>query len=178
MKTSSAWKEYPKYKNLINYIAFHNSNSNDYQENKDQAVLFYVEAANKFDEGKNTSFKSFIGKTVRNELIDYNRKKRSEIFFQDMKKEEEDNPEEWIVSNLASPEHNLSFKEKLEGLSEEAKEVIKIVLESPREIWEFMDTMWGKEYDRTNLLEYLKYEYGWGINKIWKIFNEIKSILK
>ncbi len=79
-----------------------------------------------------------------------------------------------------SPEGIAVRKDLIDRLSEEAKEVIKIIFNTPSELVEYL---WGckeKQVDKLtchDLRQYLRY-YGWKFTVIEGVFQEIKLFLR
>lgn len=170
------WGDFPKYKKLLNFIAWKQSSSyNDFEDNKSEIIITYVEAMDQFDPTAKTSKKSFLGKCAKNHLSHKNREKRKEVFFEDLFAQEGCDREDFYSPwETKTPETYLCFKESLNSLSKNAQEVIRIILDAPKETWDIINGF-NRKSNRANLIEYIRWEYEWGYNKIWKIFQEIKE---
>jgi len=87
--------------------------------------------------------------------------------------------EEWDMEdpNYGDPEISLIKKEKKDLLSEEAKQVIDIILNSPSEVLDSFKSKSGKKINKTKVYGYLKKELGWQWKTIWNVSKEIKEWL-
>lgn len=87
---------------------------------------------------------------------------------------------EHFEQQAVNPEGMAIRKDLVDRLSEEAKEVIKIIFNTPSEL---VDYLWGckeKQVDRltcSNIRQYLRY-YGWKHLVIEDAFQEIKLFLR
>jgi hypothetical protein len=75
------------------------------------------------------------------------------------------------------PERSASLKQALEGLSAEAREVVGIVLDCPRELVEFVTGKGtNRELTGATVQAWLRWN-GWKWRAIWAAFREVKKLL-
>lgn len=75
-----------------------------------------------------------------------------------------------------NPRRLLIWKETVENLSSEAREVVSILLSTPTEILGIVGTESPKAI-RGAIYKYL-WAHGWRWHRIWGAFREIKEVLK
>jgi len=95
------------------------------------------------------------------------------------KKVVEDELDEWLPGKGDNPEQALVFKELVHNLSTEAREVVEVVLNTPREMIELVRDMTsgrqGKMHlYRSNVTKFYR-KRGWSYNKINAAYQEIKN---
>jgi len=81
--------------------------------------------------------------------------------------------------NCDNPERQCEFMQLINNLSNEAKQVIRIVLDTPFELWAFLahsDSL-SKTVCVASLREYLRF-HGWRYAAINKAFEQISFIFK
>ena len=91
--------------------------------------------------------------------------------------------DELIEGSLAKPsfERLVFVKDLAERLSEEAREVIRIVLNAPEEMVEYL---WGSsekqitKITRHDLRQYLNWSCGWKFTHIARVFAELERFVK
>lgn len=74
------------------------------------------------------------------------------------------------------PSQVLMMKESLEGLSEEAKYVVHVLLEAPREVLHLEGSETAR-FMRTRLQKHLRDEKKWTWTQIWKVGKEIRATI-
>ena len=75
-----------------------------------------------------------------------------------------------------NPEQLLISKEK-KKLSQEAIQVINIILNSPSEVINTFKSKSGKKINKTKIYDYIRKELGWQWKTIWAVAKEIKEWL-
>ena len=83
-----------------------------------------------------------------------------------------------IIDNISkSIKHDkiCSFANLIIELPNDAKEVIKIVFETPAELMDMLPKKQPRGINKTLLIKYLR-KHNWTFPKIWKAFDDIKSI--
>jgi hypothetical protein len=81
-------------------------------------------------------------------------------------------------TNNSTPENLLIFKQTLENLSSDAREVIKIIFNTPIDLinMTMRPSKYSKKVTKQQLEEYLR-KQGWSFYRIWKTFKEIALAL-
>lgn len=74
--------------------------------------------------------------------------------------------------NSVTPEQEVSFKENIQSLSQEAQQVCKMIFDSPAEYISH-----APKLSRGKIKNELR-EKGWSWSQIWGTFKEIKSLIK
>ncbi len=174
----SFWYRLPQYENMLNSIAWKHAGNDPtkFEELKQEAYLGYIKPCNHYDPQQ--KFSTYIYKSVQNHLCDYHKKENKNPTIDFDPERTEETPWDLLPDTTPNSEERSAFMQKLESLSIEAQEVVSIILEAPTEIWTCLIN--GAETAcniRSNLLKYLNKKRGWGINKIWNIFNEIRGVL-
>ena len=133
-----------------------------------EAYLIFSEAINSFDPFK-AQFSTYFYWRLKKGLKSYIKTQQfdhSELFENDYIHE-------------VTPEHNATFNNLLDNISSEAKEVVKLCLDMPRElIWFGKKNCWdGKRYavSKNTVYQYLRDKY-WRHAKIERAFAEIANI--
>jgi hypothetical protein len=83
-----------------------------------------------------------------------------------------------LETDLMSPEETLIHKDALEKLSSEAKEVIILIFNAPKEI---LETLAADKYDKVSkrkIRDFLIREKGWERANVKKCFRELKLLFK
>jgi hypothetical protein len=116
-------------------------------------------------EPKKGSFSTLLTIKLRTGFIDYTRK-----FDVPVEQTAPDQLDE------RSPFDICSFKDMLSSMSEEAKEIVNIILDAPAETLDIIGTEPPKMI-RGAIQRYLHYELGWHWRKIWRAFRELKGAI-
>jgi len=84
-----------------------------------------------------------------------------------------DTPEDYLLRK----ERDRHFKQ-LEGLSEEAKQIVRLIFNSPKEIFTNGEYRgWNGKITKKSIERFVYNEWKWSYRKIWKAFKEIKEWL-
>lgn len=83
-----------------------------------------------------------------------------------------------LHSRILSPEETLLRKSTLENLSEEAKEVIRLIFIAPAEITEQFTSKTRNTISKVKLLNYLYRQLKWKRKKINSVEKELKEAVK
>lgn len=163
---------YEDYENLLRKIAHQFKNSGmEFGDLMSEANEAFVFASRKFEKSRETNFSTFLYTHVKYELINAvikNHKKWSE-------RTEAENVN--LAGNVSySPETRICFLNHLRSLSNEAQEVLKIVLSSPSDFLKEAGSLAPKKIRGVIYKKLLK--RNWPQRKIWKTFKEIKEALK
>jgi len=75
-------------------------------------------------------------------------------------------------------EKTVIFREGLRNLSSEARQVVKLILNTPSDIADLIVTPVKKELSSKTVAVFLTEYYGWSQQKIQKVFKEIRMMLK
>jgi len=84
--------------------------------------------------------------------------------------------EDKILSSKPMQEELVFFKSILKELSSDAKEVVKIVFNTPTEMLKMMPAKQPRGINKHQIQKHLKRK-GWTISRIWKSFEEITKAL-
>ena len=79
-------------------------------------------------------------------------------------------------TNKNTPEEYLFFKEILKELSFDAKEVVKIVFDTPVDLIKMLPAKQPRGINKHQIQKHLRRQ-GWTFTRIWKVFQEIKESL-
>lgn len=163
------WSKLPEFEGLINYIVLKFAhNSQQFEELKSEAIRMYGEIAEYWNPREESSLKSFIGKSIYQNLqVNKLVKKDRHLFLDDETME--------AFPSEENPERRSIFEDVIEELGEDAQEIVKIILNTPsewKEIWK-ADTCTRRRATLTKILR----GYGWGINRIQAVYSEIKTAL-
>lgn len=161
---------YEKYSRVIEAIArkIHNSTGLPLQDLIAEGNFAYARCM-KYYKVKQGNFKAYFGASVYKAMKNYadDRLKMQEVELADTNTTANDNPEK-----------NTIFKMMLETLSEEAKEVIQTVLETPRELIDFAKQEIGTTVVTMNVIrQYLFRKQNWKVHRIDSCFKEIRGVL-
>lgn len=134
-----------------------------------QACYEFMRACAGYKKSKG-EFGTYMFKTVKNNLITWAVKN-------DLPKDPELCPE--LVAPVPSPRRMLELKEWLGGLSEECREVARIILDGPAEVMEVAeDALLTRKAVMGALRRYLRKEHGWSWPTIWRVFREMRSAVE
>lgn len=125
-----------------------------------QACGFFVEACEKYDKNKG-AFPSYIEMSVWHKLVMWSMKN-------DTPPDPETIPESvFTAPKYLRPDRALMFKEWIDNLTDECREVAMIILNGPSEV---LDLVPGNNTVGllTKLKIYLREEKGWSFPKIWE----------
>lgn len=135
-----------------------------------------LSVAAKIEDIENIEVAGWVWRTIKHEMFNYINSRhiiQREVHLEDII----DDPFE-LRSHMLNPEealllkeHNIEFPDKLMTLSEEAKQVCRMVFESPEEFFSNAPKM-----ARGVIFRKLR-EFGWKWEQIWSSFTEIKKFL-
>ena len=165
-------KDYELCRPYLSHIALrlHYKTGFDYKELVSKANELFVESWYTYDpdEFPNTKLTTYVTSQVTPRLRNY-------VFRRDPMCQDD----EWHGDRLHSrhpewhPRKRLELKETIDGMSEEAKFVVSVILDCPAEILELDGTEKPKTI-RGALVRYLR-ESGWAWSLIWDTFKEVKT---
>ena len=166
---------YPKYQKCIHKLVWKcvKRSRFSFDELLSEANLGFIKAVDTYDESK-ACFHTHLYTTVNGALQNYcNQIDRFNAFYPHINLT--------IVSKTPNPEQEYSFKNLIESLSKEAREVVETVFNTPSEMIELIKTMSSNRQGhvhlrRSNLKQYFRNK-GWSHKLINLVFLEIKSIL-
>ena len=180
-------EEYKKYQNLIYQLAhrFAATTEIEFEELVSCANLEFMKCRETYDPLM-ASFSTYLTIKVKGLFIELAKKKYRRLSISvstissAMPDGQEINILEMTMDAKENPEERYFFKEILQGLSQDAKEVVKIVFETPLDLFNLIISE-KKEYDirknsRNKIQIYLR-EKGWTYCRIWRAFKEIKKAL-
>ena len=170
MRSKQINKLYEEHKKIIYKKArsFHKTTGHGLEDLVSEGNVLFMRAIQTYDKRKKIKFSTWLWKILTNGLITYTTK--TDIPNQDPELELLDCREQW------NPSACLIFKEKIENLSEEAKEVVGILLSCPGELLE-LSGIEAPKIVRGKLKRYLKEESNWTWEKIYNSFREIREVL-
>ena len=170
MRSKQINKLYEEHKRIIYKQArsFHNTTGHLFEDLVSEGNVLFMKAIETYDEKKKIKFSSWLWRILTNGLVTYTAK--TDIPNLDPDLEHLDYRERW------NPLAHLIFKEKVESLSEDAKEVVGILLSCPGELLE-LSGIEAPKIVRGKLKRYLKEESNWTWEKIYNSFREIREVL-
>ena len=125
---------------------------------------------------KGKGFRTLLSKSLNNHFIDMIRTEQRQykkmIFYTD---------DSYILQDMFVTKQNavtnINLKEKIMNMSEEAKEVIDIILHGPEEVFEcFFDSTFPPKMIRGQISRILK-QKKWGCSKIQRAYREIRTTI-
>ncbi len=158
-----------KYEGVVKGLA--NSLSSSERELPDligEGALAYVEARKSFD-GDKGEFSTHLWWQCVGRMRHFKKKAATNPHI------DCDIPDIAFGSQPARQESWVGFKQFLESLSEEAGEVVRVIFESPAELYEYSSQ---KGLSPRALARFFTKERGWGYAKVWAACDEIKHKLK
>lgn len=165
--------DYKDYKGLIFHLAgrYHpNIHGMSLDELISEGNLEFVRCQPDFDPAKNTKFSSYLYIRLRGAYKNAQRKRGNEkrrIAYELLAIP--------IEIETRTPESRCLFKEAIKGLSSDAKEIIKIVFETPMDLVGMLPKKQPRGLNKSQIGKYMRSQ-GWGFPRISKAFAEIKEI--
>lgn len=165
--------DYNDYKKLIFKLAHNYSSTTgiEYDELVSAANEEFVKCLKTYDSEK-AKFQTYLTWKVRGLFLEMSRKRNVQNNRQCSLEEAN-----LINQSLPEPEDILFFKEILEELSSDAKEVIKIVFETPWELIQMLPPKQPRGINKHQIKKYLRNQ-GWPFPKILISFQELTESLK
>ena len=168
MKKEQINSLYEENKNMIykKSLSFHRTTGLRFEDLLSESNGLFMKAIKTFDEKKKAKFSSWLWIILTNGLNSYS--KKTDLPNQD--------PDTFILVDFKKerdPVACLILKEKIENLSESAKEVASILLSCPVEILELSGLETPKKI-RSKIKQYLRND-GWTWEMIYNSFREIKQ---
>jgi RNA polymerase sigma factor (sigma-70 family) len=169
---------FEKYKRLVNFVAwkFVRNHGGDFEETQADSYMYYVEAVREYD-GR-VPLHSHISFWVWTRLLDKwrteaTRKNRVGPFFRS------DLPQ-WLEETVIdrSWRQEWSLEEFLATLTEDAKTVVKLCLETPEELRQIAEDKGGSPRNYRSTVKQWLESVGWSYERIRESFEEIKTALK
>lgn len=166
--TYNCYQDYEKsIKKLVWYYCKRSRFSFD--ELLSEANIGFLKAVDTYDENK-SCFHTYLIVVVGNRIKNYINQKEP-IFNDDVN----------LVSSNRNPEQECSFRNLIENLSAEAREVVDTVLNTPGEMIELVKEMTSNRQGKMHLYKTTITRYfrskGWRFDMINAAYSEIKSIL-
>lgn len=163
---------YEDHVNLLRKIAHQFKHSGmEFEDLMGVANEAYVFASRSFDKSREINFSTFLYTHVKNDLI--NAVIKNHRRWCERTEMESIN----LAGNVSySPETRVCFLSHLRSLSNEAQEVLKMVLSSPSDLLKEAGSLAPKKIRGTIYKKLLKQK--WPVKKIFKTFREIKEALK
>ena len=158
--------DYKDYEKLIYKLAhrFHHTTGIEFDELIGWGNLKFMECQKTYDPAM-ASFGTYLHWQLQGLFLDIARKQNKWII--------QDNYEP--KTNI-TPEKYLFFKELLSELSSDAKEVCKIIFETPMDLINMIiDLDQPRGENKHQIQKYLR-KQGWTYNRIWDTFREISNI--
>jgi DNA-directed RNA polymerase specialized sigma24 family protein len=158
-----------QHQNLINKLSwsYHRSTGVEFEEIKNQARFLFFKAYKKYDSTKKIKFITYLYTVLKNDLHKFCIKyARTVCVDQEILEQEPTNLDPSILTG---------FKiDVLEGLSDDAKEIIDLVLKDHKTV----DFRQSHTQIRLSIKSFLKEEYKWSTKTILSAFKELKHALK
>jgi len=124
------------YDNMVYQMAlsFHRTTGIDLDELVSEALLAFVESSKTYDENK-AAFSTHLWRNIKNRLVNLSNKakkmKKEVLFIEDDEDDDSMMAVKYGLVENFTPEDYLIFKELIEELSPEAREICKIILDNP-----------------------------------------------
>jgi len=170
MRKAKIEKLYEAHKNMIysRALSFNRTSGHMVEDLVSVGNMKFMEAVESFDEAGKTEFGSWLYTVLTNGLSYYC--KRIDVPDLDPDLEVIDHRSEW------NPVSRLIWKETLQDLSEEAKEIVCILLSGPGEL---LDITGGEapRMIRGKLKRHLLSQPHWSWGKVYDAFREIKQAI-
>ena len=128
-----------------------------------QACLIFMRATSSYNPAR-AGFGTYLWMMVHNCLIEWAKRN-------DLPPENGEVPE---VTHDLNPRRTLELKEWLEELSEECREVAKIILSGPSEVLDLTGQTLCPKAVRGALVRHLRSE-GWHWSKVWRTMRKMKT---
>jgi len=161
-----------KYERLIKKISFEFSRKSGlhYEDIESQAYLIFCEATHDYDPSKKCKFSTWLYIKLQQGLVRFVMKEKKHFkFICEQTKEQIKDTKKHIYHNLEQ-----RFMESYHSFSDEARLIVKVILNAPDELVESFVT---KSKTKKALLNWITAQYGLNIKKVNYAFNEIKSSL-
>lgn len=181
-KFKRLWKptqDYPKYKSLIHNLAwrYHQTTGIELDELIGWANLKFVECQKGYDPLR-SSFGTWLTIQISGLFLEMDRKRCNDPLFINIAPIDYEAENVWNEPiNQITPENYLLFKEILQDLSSDAKEVVNIVFNTPMDIINSMPTKYSCGVTKYQIEKYLWECIGWDIERIWITSKEISASL-
>lgn len=165
--------DYENYSNLIHHLAhrYHHITGIETDELVSAANEEFMRCQPDYDPAFNTKFSSYLYIRIQGLFKNMERKKNNEakrLYGFGL-------PE---TTDAVTPERRCLFKEIVQGLSSDAREVVKIVFETPLDLINMIGSLdQPRGVTKRQIEKYMKRE-GWTFYRIRKIFGEIEKSLK
>jgi len=178
---------YEDYQNMIYNLAhrFQKTTNIDFDELISCGNLEFVRCQKSFDPML-ASFSTYLTIRIKGLFLEMSAKERRQPLFiypkynpsvNHDRKKNPDPIEIWdIITNKINQEDFIIFKETLQELSEDAKEVIQIVFETPMDLIKMIKKQQQPRGVNKHQLQKLLRKQGWSFCRIWKTFKEISTI--
>lgn len=166
-------QEYGKMERLVDSVVwkFIKKYGGEFEEKRADANLSFVKVCNSFDPAKG-KFSTYVAMGVWQDLLEENRRLAQRL----------NKTGTWLrgdsLENVAKKEQNQSFvQDLLAELSEDAKTVVQLCLETPAELAQIMEDKGGQPRNiRSTVKQYLA-NMGWVASRISESFQEVSEIL-
>lgn len=142
----------------------------DYKEVESEAYLAYAEAIQTYDSDLNDNFRMYATPCIKNRLIDYHNREAKRKAMIAVRIDLIDPEFRKIL-----PKHSTIMiyqEDYAQTLSEDVKEVIRVVLYSPED---FSRTL--PKFARGKIVQLLR-DKGWSWSKVWDAIKNTKTALK
>lgn len=166
-------KKYEDYQKLIYNLAhrFHRTTGIEFDELVGTGNLKFIECQKNYDPLMAT-FSTYLHIQIRGLFLEMHRKNiQANIFYNPM-------PEKEKLLEHSTPESLLIFKEILQRLSDDAKEVCKIIFSTPSDLISMIAINKQTQAINKNVIQvYLRWRQGWEYSRITRAFKEISQSL-
>lgn len=160
---------YTDYQNLIFKLAhrFRQTTGIEFNKLVSSANLEFVKCQKTYNPMK-SKFSTYLYIKIRGLFLEMARKKNNNPIITNTNCEK---------INNNTPEEYLFFKEILKELSTDAKEVVKIVFDTPTDLINMLPKKQPRGVNKHQIQKHLR-QRGWKFLRIWKTFREITENLK
>ena len=171
--------DYHKWEGLvINFTREYAGKNNwiDWDEMYGETRLACLEALESYNPLKSENKSCWMYNRIKNHLIDYCKKmvfRKHDSIYDNIEEEEIELPQDY---SSIDPERATIFKSEFETLSDEAKEIAKILWSAPTKVLEItnLHSAWAI---RGSIIQYALNTLGWSQVKTYKTINELKAFV-
>jgi len=172
-------QKYEDHQKLIHCLAyrFHHTTGIEANELISCGNLEFMECQKNYNPAKGTKFSTYLYTKLQGLFLEMGRKKETAPKIISIENDYWGKPlsETSPFMNEITPEDNCLFKEIVLGLPEDAKEVVKIVFNTPIDLMKMLPKKQPRGINKTQTQKYLRQQYGWSFSRIQKAFTAIKK---
>lgn len=169
---------FDQYKRLVNDVAwkFVRGYGGDFEEVQADSYCYFVESIRGYDETRGTQLSSHISFWIWSRLLD---KWRAQTTRRNQIGPilHSDSPS-WLANEAIDKCSDWDLSEFLSSLTEDAKTVVKLCLETPKELAEVADGKGGSPRNYRSTVKQWLESSGWTYKRIKESFDEVRDALE